>query len=169
MYPGIRVSPGEWHGAPSHRGYPRFGRGLIEGRRRSPGRGCSGGEVRAVLQTLVPQPEQVEAHLVASDDLIVVKRAPSTLRVRLRPRRLTLLPHAGLVTHDELVEIGAGHALGLEREVLVGAEVVDPRPSSSTAPSLSIIRVLADQPQSAGGYKFLYPPIDSSSVGCAIS
>ena len=44
----------------------------------------------------------------------------------LGPRRFALVAVAGAVAVDKLVEVGAGHALRLEREVLVGAQVVDP-------------------------------------------
>ena len=61
------------------------------------------GEVVGVLQALVAQPEDVEAGLVAGDQLVVGEAAEP----------LALLPLAslpGLVAGDEVVEVGAGRA-----------------------------------------------------------
>jgi hypothetical protein len=71
------------------------------------------GRFAAVLEGFVAQPEQVEAHLVAGDDLVVVECRPPTIGVLLRPGRLALLALGGLVAGDELVEVGPRHA-GLE-------------------------------------------------------
>src|SRR2546427_2724932 len=63
------------------------------------------GEVGGVLETLVAQPEQVEAELVARQDLLVAIGPPAPLRRLLRPRRLALMTLARAVTRDEIVEV----------------------------------------------------------------
>ena len=84
------------------------------------------GQARRVLKALVAQPEEVEAHFVAREDLLVGVRPPAAFGRRLGPSRLAVVAVGGAVAGDEVIEVGARHALGLEREVLVGAKVVDP-------------------------------------------
>ncbi len=80
--------------------------------------GCR--QVVGVLQALVAEPEDVEARLVAGDQLVVAEPVePLAL--------LSLASLPGLVALDEVVEVGAGEGVGLEREVLVRPQVVDPQ------------------------------------------
>jgi hypothetical protein len=77
-------------------------------------------------EAIVLEPEDVEAGLVAAEQLLVGVGSPSTLGVGLGPQRLPLVAVLGAVAGDELVEVGPLQGVGLEREVDVGAEVVDP-------------------------------------------
>src|SRR5690606_21713533 len=85
-------------------------------------------QVRRGLERLVPQPEDVEARLVPGNQLLVRERAPATLRVGVAPGCRAGLSLAGPVAFDELVEIRSPERIGLEREVLVRPQVVDPQP-----------------------------------------
>src|SRR5436190_15074231 len=84
------------------------------------------GEIRGVLEALVAQPEQVEAELVARQDLVVAIWPPASVRRLLGPRRFALMTLAQAVTGDEIVEVGPGHRALLEREVLVRPKIIDP-------------------------------------------
>src|SRR5690606_11484456 len=76
-----------------------------------------GGKVVGVLLALVAQPEDVEAGLVSRHQLVVGEAAePLAL--------LALSSPAGLVAHDEVVEVGSAEGVGLEGEVLIGPQVV---------------------------------------------
>src|SRR5437867_3436394 len=83
-------------------------------------------EVGRVLQTLVAQPEQVEAELIARGDLVIGVGPPASVRRLLRPCRRTFVTSARAIAGDELVEVCPRHRPLLEREVLVRAQVVDP-------------------------------------------
>jgi hypothetical protein len=84
------------------------------------GADAGGREAVGVLEALVAQPEDVKVGLVAGDQLLVGE-APEPLAL------LAFGPAAGRVAGDEVVEVGAGERLGLEGEVPVGAQVVDPQ------------------------------------------
>src|SRR5438445_1153681 len=75
-------------------------------------------EVGRVLETLVTQPEQVEAELVARQDLLVAIWPPAPIRRRFRPRRFAFMTPARAITGDKIVEVRPGHRALLEREVL---------------------------------------------------
>ena len=87
------------------------------------------GQVFAVFQRIIFEPEDVEVGFVAFDDLFVGEAAPSAVGVLvLGP----ILPSFfagffGFVESDELVEVGSCKRAGFEGEVLIGAEVVDPQ------------------------------------------
>ena len=83
-------------------------------------------KVIRVFEALVSQPEEVEADFVAAEDLFVGIGTPASLGSFRGPRCLAVVAVFGAVALDEFVEVGAGHPLGLEREVLVRSEVVDP-------------------------------------------
>ena len=80
-----------------------------------------GGEVVDVFEAFVAEPEEVEADLVAGDELVVGVPLEAV-------GLLALVAVAGLVGGYEVVEVGPGQGVLLEGEVLVGAEVVDPQP-----------------------------------------
>jgi len=86
------------------------------------------GEVLALLEALVFDPEDVQVQFVALRKLLVGEGPPAAVRVLLRPRLLTLVPVLRVEALDELVQVLADEWILLEREVLVGAEVVDPEP-----------------------------------------
>src|SRR5947207_12513588 len=83
-------------------------------------------EIGGVLETLVSQPEQIEAELVARQDLFIAVWPPAPVRRLVGPRRFALMTLAQAVTGDEIVEIDPGQRTLLEREVLVGPKIVDP-------------------------------------------
>jgi hypothetical protein len=77
------------------------------------------GEIGAVFEGLVFEPEEVEVYLVALEQLFVGEAFP-TLAL------LALGAILGGVAGHEIVEIGALERVFLEREVQVRAEVVNP-------------------------------------------
>jgi hypothetical protein len=81
------------------------------------------GKIRRVLEALVAEPEDVEAGLVAGDDLVEAIGAPAALRLPLGPGRLALVAVGDVVEFDELVEVGAGEATLLQGEVHFRPEV----------------------------------------------
>ena len=64
------------------------------------------GQVGGILQALVAQPDEVQAHLVAADDLVIRIGPPAPLRLLLRPRRLAGMAGTRPVAGHELVEVG---------------------------------------------------------------
>jgi hypothetical protein len=84
------------------------------------------GQVVRILQRLVPQPEDIETGLVAGDECLIIVTTPATFGGFLAPGGGALLPLGGIVELYELVEVAALEGVGLEGEVLVGAQVVDP-------------------------------------------
>ena len=85
-------------------------------------------QVVAVFQAAVFEPEDVEVQFVPFKDLVVGEAAPTAVGVlMLRPIAAAFgVWLARFVEFDELVQVGAFEWIGLEREVLVGAEVLDP-------------------------------------------
>ncbi len=83
-------------------------------------------EVRRVLQALVAEPEEIEADLVACNDLLVAEPPPTPLGLCRAPGRGAAVTSAGLAARGERVQIGSRHAVRLEPEVLIASEVVDP-------------------------------------------
>ena len=86
----------------------------------SAARTAGGGEVVDVLEAVVAQPQQVEAGLVAGDQL-VVGVALEALGL------LAAVAVCWVVAGGEVVEVGSGEGVLLEGEVLVGAQVIDPQ------------------------------------------
>jgi hypothetical protein len=79
-----------------------------------------GGRLSVSSRRLVAQPEDVEADLVPGHQLVVGEPVePLGL--------LALVPVLRVVAVDEVVEVVVGERVLLEREVLVGAQVVDPQ------------------------------------------
>jgi hypothetical protein len=79
------------------------------------------GEARRVLQALIAEPKQVQAHLVALQDLVVAEGAPAALGIRFRPGRLALLARPRAERRYELVQVAPNQPPGLRGVVLVGA------------------------------------------------
>jgi hypothetical protein len=88
-------------------------------------------EVVGIEQALVFQPEQIEADLVAGQQILQLVDTPAASRGLLAPGGLALVDGTGLVEAHEFIEVGALQRVGLEGEVLVGAQVVDPEPFSA--------------------------------------
>ena len=76
-------------------------------------------EVVAVFEGIVLEPEDVEVGFVAGDDLGVGEFLEAL-------GFLALGDGSGVIDGFEVVEVLVGEGIGLEGEVLVGAEVVDP-------------------------------------------
>jgi hypothetical protein len=72
------------------------------------------------------EPEEAEGALVAGDEFLVREGAPAALGVLFGPGGLALVPVLGVEALHELIDVGPFHPLGLEGEVLVGAQVVNP-------------------------------------------
>jgi len=105
------------------------------------------GQVLGIFKALVLEPEDIQIGLVALDQLLVVVSPPATFRVRLAPGGFTVQPgqHAGPgrmirvaqgghvrrrnmeVAGDEIVQMFPPQGLGLQREMHIGAEVIDPQ------------------------------------------
>ena len=85
------------------------------------------GEVVGVLQALVLEPEDVEAHLVTGEELVVAEGPPAAVGVLLAPGRLPLRRLTRLVDRHKLVKIGPLERIGLLGEVHVRPQVVDPQ------------------------------------------
>ena len=79
-----------------------------------------GGEIGGVFQAVVFEPEDVQAGFVALDQ-VVVGEGVEALGL------LALVAILGVVAGDEIVQVLAAQRVRLQREVLVGAEVVDPQ------------------------------------------
>jgi len=77
-------------------------------------------KVIRVLKALVPQPEDVEVDLVPLHQILVSERMES---FGLFPFQLV----CSVVTGDEVVQVLVLQRIRLEREVHVGAKVVDPQ------------------------------------------
>lgn len=78
------------------------------------------GQVVRVLQIFIAKPSDIEAQLVALLQLLVTEAAEAFGFVALEPVRR-------IKTRDKMVEIGSLQRVGLEREVLVRAEIIDPQ------------------------------------------
>ena len=77
------------------------------------------GQIGRIAQAVIPEPEDVEVGFVALDQVFVGEAAEAL-------GFAALVAIFGIVAADEVVQVGAGEGVGLQREVLVGAEVVDP-------------------------------------------
>ena len=84
------------------------------------------GRLALSSSALVLQPEDVEVDLVALDELVVGEGLEALAL-------LALVAVLRVVAGDEVVEVGALERVLLQREVLVGAQVVDPELLRSTA------------------------------------
>jgi len=77
-------------------------------------------QIGRIAQTVVPEPEDVEIGLIALDQVLVGEA--------MEPLSLgPLVAIRGVIAADEVVEIGAGEGVRLQGEVLIGAEIVDPK------------------------------------------
>src|SRR2546425_5191534 len=88
------------------------------------------GRIRKILRifkALIPQPKHIQVRLVAGDQLVIRIAAPSAIRILLGPHRHALVTVLGMVAADKLIEVAALKRVGLQREVLVCAEIVDPK------------------------------------------
>ena len=78
------------------------------------------GQVVGVLQALVLEPEDVQAGLVPFHQ-IVIAEGPEAFRL------LSVVPVLRIVAFDEVLQVLQLERIGLEGEVLVGPQVVDPQ------------------------------------------
>jgi len=62
-------------------------------------------KVIGLFKAFVPQPENIEAGLVAVYELFVVVGSPPTVRILFGPSRLSLVAVLGIVALNEFVEI----------------------------------------------------------------
>ena len=86
------------------------------------------GQILTVLQRAVAEPQEVQVQLVALSQFVVLERPPTAALVLRAPRRLPHVALARPIAGHEVVEVRSPERLHLEREVLVGAQVVDPEP-----------------------------------------
>ena len=85
------------------------------------------GQVGRLLQRFVAQPEDVEVDLVPRHQFVVACKPASDRRGSPPTSGRALVAVVGIVAVDEFVQVGAGERVLLEREVHVGAQVVDPQ------------------------------------------
>jgi hypothetical protein len=83
-------------------------------------------EIGAVFEAFVFKPKDVEIEFVALGERVVIVRTPATLRIVFRPRWFSVLAILWIVGSDEVVEVAALQWVFLEREMFVGAQIVDP-------------------------------------------
>lgn len=79
------------------------------------------GEVVTVLQDLVLQPEDVQADLVARQQVVIGEGAEAL-------RLLPVVPVLRMVALDKVPQVVEGQRVGLQREVHIRAQVVNPQP-----------------------------------------
>lgn len=79
-----------------------------------------GGEIGGVFEAVVFEPKDVEVGFVALDQVLVGERLEAV-------GLFALVAIFRTVAGDEVVEVGALQRIGFQGEVLVGAEVVDPK------------------------------------------
>ena len=84
------------------------------------------GKIGGVFEGVVFEPEDVEAGFVAGDEFVVGVGTPAAVGFLVGPGGFASVPIRRVVAFHELVEVFALERIGLEREVFVGAEVVDP-------------------------------------------
>jgi hypothetical protein len=85
--------------------------------------GCQNSGVRQIgriAQTVIPEPEDVEIGFIAFDQ-VLVGEAPEALSFT------PLVPIPGVVAANKVVQIAASKGIRLQGEVLVGAEIIDPK------------------------------------------
>lgn len=85
------------------------------------------GKVFGGFEAFVFEPKDIEARLIAADQFVIVVGAPAAVGILLGPGRLALVAVLRVVAGDEFVEVFAFQRMGLEGEVHVGPEVVDPK------------------------------------------
>src|SRR5712692_2927946 len=84
------------------------------------GQRAGGWQVVGVFEAFVTQPEEIEAQLIAFEQVIVAEGVETLVF-------LALVAVLGVVAGHEIVEVGACEGIGAQGEVLVGAQVVDPQ------------------------------------------
>ena len=75
-------------------------------------------QVCRIFQAVIFQPEDIQAHLVAFNQLIVAEYMKAFAF-------LTLVPVLRFVARDEVIEVGPLQRVRLQREVLIRAEVIE--------------------------------------------
>lgn len=84
------------------------------------------GKLVGFFQAFVPEPEDVEAGFVAVDKFFVIVSAPAAVRIPFGPSRRPLIVILRIIALDKFVEVLLLQWIGLESDVLVGLEIVDP-------------------------------------------
>ena len=84
------------------------------------------GEAVQVGQGFVLDPEDVEAGLVALEDLVHGEFAPAAVGIGFRPGFVAVMAVFGVIAADEVLQVDIGHGVLLQGEVDVGTEIVDP-------------------------------------------
>jgi hypothetical protein len=76
-------------------------------------------QIIQIVQTVVLQPENIEARLVAHDQFLI-RIKPEALRF------LALMAVLGMVAIDEILQVFTLEGSRLQSEMLVGAQIVEP-------------------------------------------
>ena len=84
------------------------------------------GKIIGFFEAFVSEPEDIEAGFVAVDEFVIVVGSPAAVGTLFGPSRRSLIAILGIVALNELVEVFALQGIGLECEVFVGSEIVDP-------------------------------------------
>jgi hypothetical protein len=84
------------------------------------------GKIGGVFEGIIFESEDVEVGFVAGDEFVVVVGAPAAIGLLLGPDGFTLVAVRRVVAFHEFVEVFSFERIRLEREVLVGPQVVNP-------------------------------------------
>ena len=84
------------------------------------------GKAVQIGKGLVLDPEDIETGLVPRKNIGNVEFAPAAIRVLLAPCLGALVPILRVIAGDEIQQIGVLHRVLLQREVDIGAEIIDP-------------------------------------------
>jgi hypothetical protein len=88
----------------------------------------SAARISGVREAFVLYPENIETELVTLEKFLIAEATPTALRVRFAPSLRPLMHPAWLIAIDEFIEVAALNWLLLEREMHVGAQVINPEP-----------------------------------------
>ena len=86
--------------------------------------GCR--QIVQIGKRLVLDPENVEAGLVPCQNVRNVEFAPAAIWIILAPRFGALIAVFRMITGNEILQVGILHRILLQREMDIGAEIIDP-------------------------------------------
>ena len=84
------------------------------------------GKARGVFEAFVAEPENVEARLIARDDLVIRERPPSPVGLFLGPGGLAFVAIGGIEAGYEFIVVGSREPVLLQCEMYIGSEIIEP-------------------------------------------